>query len=83
MEVRIEIVKPASGIVRGDKMKAGDYGVIIDANTSDCLDHYVYRHADEDPVLDLSDLPTSWENPTALSVRLLPVGESITITRTE
>ncbi len=83
METRIEMGESTPGVVRGDNMKAGDFGVIVDANTSDCLDHYVYRHTDDGRILDLSDVPTSWERPTALSVRLLPIGESITITRTE
>ena len=84
METRIEMGEPELGVVRGDNMKAGDFGVIIAVNTNtNCLDHYVYRHTDDGRVLDLSDVPTSWERPTALSVRLLPLSESITITRTE
>ena len=83
METRIEMGESTPGVVRGDDMKAGDFGVIVDANTINCLDHYVYRHTDDGRVLDLSDVPTSWERPTALRVRLLPLSESITITRTE
>lgn len=83
MEVRIEMSGPSPGIVTADRMKAGDYGVVIrDSTAGSIVGHHVYRHVHEGPILDLSDVPISWTRPNALTVQLLRNNESITITRT-
>ena len=87
MKTRVGL-ESGSGIIDGTDIQVGDWGVIVeDKCVGDALGHII--HGREEPgrermvVLDMTDPPIYWGTGEKIKVRLLAIGESITITRTE
>ena len=78
----LEVTGPAlpEGTIPMNEMKAGDAGVVV-GNSTFC-DRHVYRDADDSRVIDFAYPGSPFLSVQNLPVRLLKVGEEITIKRT-
>ncbi len=88
MKVQIETSQSVPGVVCGNEMKSGDYGIVLsdDAREGAGVGHIVYCHSVGDTyhrILDLTSPPVFWATGKDLKVQLVDLAERITITRTE
>ncbi len=84
MKTKIE-TSGGKGVISGEEMESGDFGVVVSDGCDTCMGHLVWcrGYPPTRVIVDCIDSGVCWVYGDTITVRLIAVGETITITRTE